>query len=272
MKILRVEPCEQFPKNYTLQIEFDKSTSKLVGTVGTFLTGEGDLILDIDIDLTKWVGKLVEFRIVMTEKGFELMYFDPIKNYAIANGMPSAPDNRREMRCRVFRIFVNEDIEQSIIQVFSGHEEIEGFENIIEDGDPELRMFNLIRRDADAAHMFKLARLKCAMLGVVDQRDSVSYIEAQVDILTRLVLELHNHNASRLVEILRQADAHSVLAIKGEDALSKEFLKKKAWVRTVQKDYYDAKQKLEAETTASQTGNEVQPELPTLSPGDEELL
>ena len=270
MKVLRVDPSESFPKTYTLQLEYNQETSTLSGTVGTFLTGEGDLILDVSIKLKQWVGKLVEFRIVMTEKGFELIHFDPIKNYAIANGMPTAPDSRRDMRSRVFRIFVTENIEDSIIQVFSGHEEIEGFENIVEDGDLELRMYNLVRRNAEADFALKMARLKSEMLGVVDQRDSVSYLEAQVDILTRLVLALHKDDNSPLIEVLRKADEHSVLNIKNEEALAKEFTAKKAWVRTVQKDYYEAKQKLEA--SAPETGDEVQPELPALPPGDEELL
>lgn len=270
MKVLRVPPSDVMPKNYTLQLEYNKETKVLTGTVGTFLTGEGDLILDVNIDLKQWVGKLVEFRIVMTEKGFELIHFNLLKNYAIANGMPAAPDSRREMRLRVFRIFVNEDIDNSIIQVMSGHEEIEGFEDIVEDGDIELRMYNLVRRDTQADFALKMARLKCEMLGVVDQRDSVSYLEAQVDILTRLVLALHQDSKSSLIEILRKADEHSVLNIKDADALSKEFTAKKAWVRTVQKEYYEAKQALEA--TTPETGDEVQPELPALSPGDEELL
>lgn len=246
MKILRIAPCEQIPKNYTLQLEFNPETNILSGSVGTFLHGVGDLILDIKCDLTKWVGKLVEFRIVMTDKGFELIHFNALKNYAIANGMPASPDSRRDMRCRVFRIYVSKEIENSIIQIFSGHEAIDGFEDIIEDGDVELRMFNLVRRDAQIQHLLDLARLKSAMLGEVDQRDSVSYLEAQVDILTRLVLELHKDDTKPLTEILRKADEYSVLNIKNEAALAKEFVNKKAWVRTVQKDYYEAKKELEA--------------------------
>lgn len=247
MKILRVEPCERMPKIFTLQLAYDKETKKLTGTVGTILHGDGDLILDIDIDLNRWVGQLVEFRITMTEKGFELIHFNQLKNYAIANGMPAYSDSRRDLRCRVFRVFVNENIDDSIIQILYGHEAIEGFEDIVEDGDVELRMYNLIRRDAGADYALKMARLKSAMLGVVDQRDSVSYLEAQVDILTRLVLELHKDDGRPLTQILRKADEYSVLNIKSEEALTNEFMNKKAWVRTVQKDYYDAKQKLEAE-------------------------
>ena len=270
MKILRIEPCEEIYKRYTLMLAFDKSTGILTGTVGTDGWRDSDLILDINLDLKKWVGQIVEARVVMTDRGYEISYFSPMKNYAIANGMPTSPENKSELRLRVFRLYVKENIDDSIIQVIHGHEEIEGFENIVEDEDPSLRMYNLVRRDPEAAKYMKKTRLKCDMLGVVDQRDSVSYLEAQVDILTRLVLELHKDDNSSLVGILRQADEHSVLAIKGEDALVNEFLKKKAWVRTVQKDYYEAKHKLETVTT--ETGDEVQPELPALSPGDEELL
>lgn len=245
MKILRIEPCEEMPKKYTLQLAYDKETKRLTGTVGTFLNGDGDLILDVDIDLKRWVGKLVEFRVIMTDRGHELIHFNATKNYALANGMPGAPDHRREVRARIFRVFVNENIDDSIIQIIYGHEAIEGFEDIIEDGDIEKRMYNLVRRDVQAQHHLNLVRLKSAMLGEVDQRDSVSYLEAQVDILTRLVLELHKDDTRPLTEILRKADEHSVLNIKDEDSLINEFIKKKAWVRTVQKDYYEAKKALQ---------------------------
>ena len=246
MKILRVAPCEKLPKTYTLQLTYDADTHKLSGTVGTFLYGEGDLILNIACDLPKWVGKLVEFRIMMTEKGFEVVHFDSMKNYNIANGLPGSPEGRRDMRTRIFRIFVNENIDDSIIQIFSGHEAIEGFEDIVEDGELELRMHNLIRCDSNVARVLELARLKSAMLGEVDQRDSVSYLEAQVDILTRVILAVLPDNKDVLVELLRKADARSVLNIKDRAALEKEFVAKKDWVRKVQKDYYEAKKALEA--------------------------
>lgn len=245
MKILRIAPSEMMPKRYTLQLSFDSESNRLTGTVGTILHGEGDLILDIDCDLTQYVGKLVEFRIAMSEKGHEMIHFDALKNYSLANGMPTTTFTRTEVRNRIFRIYVNENIDDSIIQIFHGHEAIEGFEDIVEDGDIELRMYNLVRRDANAKHLLDMVRLKSAMLGVVDQRDSVSYLEAQVDILTRLVLELHKDDNRPLTEILRKADEHSVLNIKDEASLANEFVKKKAWVRTVQKDYYEAKKALE---------------------------
>lgn len=245
MKVLRIEPRDYWPKVYTLQLNFDKETGVLSGSVGT-AAYSGDLILDINIDLNKWVGKLVEARIGMTDKGFELVVYDALKNYSIGNGMPGVSEIRSATKHRVFRIYVKENIDDSLIQLFKGHEAIEGFEDIVEDGDPQVRMYNLARRDPEIGKLIRKSRLKCDMLGVVDQRDSVSYLEAQVDILTRLVLELHQGDTRPLTEILRKADEHSVLNIKDEDALVNEFVSKKAWVRTVQKDYYEAKKALEA--------------------------
>ena len=257
MKISRVEPSEYCPKRYTLLLNFDPSTGILSGTAGTDAHVEEDLILDVNIDLNKWVGKLVEARIEMTDQGYELLVFDALKNYSLNNGMPATKETRLSVRYRLFRIFVHENIDDSIIQIFWGHEAIEGFEDIVEENEVDLRLRNLVQADSGVAKLMKLHRLKSAMLGEVDQRDSVSYLEAQVDILTRLVLELHKDDTSPLVNILRQADEQSVLAIKGADALSQEFLKKKAWVRTVQKDYYEAKKALEA--TPTKARYEVQP-------------
>lgn len=245
MKIIRIEPQENWPKVYTLRLEFDKATGHLTGDAGTHSLS-GDLITDFDINLNDWVGKLVEVRIGMSENGFEVFVFDALKNYAMGNGMPGASEVRSKIKVRLFRIFVHENLEDSIIQIHNAHEAIPGFEDIVEDGDFQLRMYNMARRDEKLEHVLKMHRLKSKMLGCVDQRDSVSYLEAQVDILTRLVLALHKDDHSSLTNILREADKNSVLTIKGEEALANEFTKKKAWVRTVQKDYYEEKAKLEA--------------------------
>ena len=245
MKIIRIEPQENFPKVYTLQLEFNKETGHLIGTAGMG-TFSGDLILDIDVDLNKWVGKLVEVRVGMSEIGYEINVYDAMKNYAIANGMPGIAEVRSSVKNRLFRIFVHENLDESVIQIHKGHEAIPGFEDIVEDGDPQLRMYNFVRRDPELEHAMKLYRLKSAMLGEVDQRDSMSYLEAQVDILTRVILAVLPDNKDVLVELLRKADARSVLNIKDRASLEKEFVVKKDWVRKVQKDYYEAKKALEA--------------------------
>jgi hypothetical protein len=243
MKILRFEPSELFDKRFTINFDFDSAAGLLSGSVGS--KGENDdLLRDFSIDLNRWKGKIVEVVVMATNLGLEVCCFDALKNYSMGNGMPTGYQDKQYEGLRLFRVVVHENIEDSLIQLRYAHEEIEGFENIIEDGDKSLAMFNLAKRDKVAEKIIRLARLKSDMLGVIDQRDSVSYLEAQVDILTRLVLALHPEDNS-LVRTLREADEHSVLAIKGEESLSKEFTKKKAWVRSVQKDYYEAKKELE---------------------------
>ena len=90
------------------------------------------------------------------------------------------------------------------------------------------------------AELVAVARLKSDMLGKIDQRDSVAYLEAQVDVLTRLFIQLHPELKGDLIEILRCADERSVLNMKNKARLLKEF-EHKADVRKVQADFYERK-------------------------------
>ncbi len=240
MKVLRYEPCEYSPKVFTLQLEFDKETGILSGSVGT-KSYLGDLIKEFSVDLNKWVGKLIEAVLTITDKGHEIIIYDALKNYSLANGMPGAPEKGGMTTRKLFSIAVHETIDNSIIQIRQGHEEIEGFENIVEDGDITLHLFNLKNRDVLADKLIQLARLKSDMLGSIDQRDSVSYLDAQVDILTRLVLRLHPESTDELVALLRKADEHSVLKIKNLSSIAEEFDEKKALVRSRQEEFYAAR-------------------------------
>ncbi len=242
MKILRYEPNEYSQKLFTLQLEFNNETGILSGSVGT-KSYLGDLIRDFSIDLNLWCGKLIDVILTTTDNGHEIVVYDRLKNYAIGNGMPDQPEKGGMTSRKLFSIAVHETIDNSIIQIRQGHEEIEGFENIVEDGDITLHLFNLKNRELFADKLTQLARWKADKLGSIDQRDSVSYLEAQVDILTRLVLRLHPDSTDELVALLQKADEHSVLNIKNMDSIAEEFDEKKALVRTAQKDYYDAKAK-----------------------------
>ena len=76
------------------------------------------------------------------------------------------------------------------------------------------------------------------MMKSVDIYNTVTYLESQVDALTRLVLQLTNSN-SEAAKILRKADKYSVLDIKNEDKILQEFETDKKNVRDMQKEYYD---------------------------------
>ena len=72
----------------------------------------------------------------------------------------------------------------------------------------------------------------------VDIYNTVTYLESQVDALTRLILQLTNSN-SEAAKILRKADKYSVLDIKDKDKILQELETDKKNVRDMQKEYYD---------------------------------
>ena len=79
---------------------------------------------------------------------------------------------------------------------------------------------------------------KYSMMMNVDIYNSVTYLESQVDALTRLVLELAKGNDVDCMSILRESDKHSVLDIKSVDKILGEIKTDKAHVRAKQKEYY----------------------------------
>ncbi|WP_298563116.1 hypothetical protein [uncultured Phascolarctobacterium sp.] len=72
----------------------------------------------------------------------------------------------------------------------------------------------------------------------VDIYDTVTYLESQVDALTRLVLKMSENRKSDEVDILKSADRFSVLDIKTADNIKNEFEKDKANARKRQDNFY----------------------------------
>lgn len=84
--------------------------------------------------------------------------------------------------------------------------------------------------------------LKQDMIDNTNIYDSITYLESQVDCLTRVALKLYKENDT-LKNILKKADNYSVLDIKEERAMIEEIERDKKNVRTLQKEYYENKSK-----------------------------
>ena len=153
MKILRFDPSEKSPQLFTLNINFDKSSGILSGSVGTEGFGDTDLIREFRIDLNLWRGHIVTVALGTTNIGYEVSVFDALKNYSMGNGMPERPHYRGPHTMNLFRISVHENIDESLIQIRQGHGEIQGFENIIQQGDVVSAMLNLIEHDEVAGRV-----------------------------------------------------------------------------------------------------------------------
>lgn len=81
-----------------------------------------------------------------------------------------------------------------------------------------------------------LVNKKASMLNAVDSYKTLAYLEAQVDLLTRIVLAIAPD--SELTNMLQKADAVSVLNIKPISDIEAEFTESKAMLRALQERYY----------------------------------
>lgn len=249
MKILRFEEGDKVKRLYTLQMTFDKETGVLSGTVGTAgaLRGvDGDLILDFSVDLNGWKEKILDLYLLATESGYELRAIDVMKNCNIANGMPAFSPTPYETQTRIFRCAVRENLDETVIQVAHAHEAIDGFDDeIIPENYATLRLKALFDLDDYAAELVAKYRKKSDMQNKIDFKDSIAYLEAQLDLLTRFILTKHPEETGEIVKALKLADGQSVLDIKDMASVEREFTEKKALVRKAQKEYFDAEESAE---------------------------
>lgn len=84
-------------------------------------------------------------------------------------------------------------------------------------------------------------RRKYEMMSSLDIYDSITYLESQVDALTKYILK--NGNQDDLLQILKEADKDSVLNIKSKEKIINELNHDKAKVRKLQEVYYDKTKK-----------------------------
>lgn len=240
MKIFRFEETELTPKFYTLN-NFSYSNGILsftIGADGVRRLDEGDFIVEHSINLNNWKGKVLDVYILYTNSGYEVRDIDIMKNCSIGNGMPTMQVESTENSIRIFRCAVRDKPEETFIHLAHGHEEIEGVVNeIIPQKYAYRRLKAFVDLDPFAASLITKYRNKSDMQNKIDFKDSISYLEAQVDLLTRYIL---NGASPELVTALTSADEYSVLNIKNMSKVSEEFTNKKAKVREAQSAYYSS--------------------------------
>lgn len=137
----------------------------------------------------------------------------------------------------MFRILFdpNGDI---IIALLKPYHEIEGFYNVEMDNTKTV-LGAFVDNSEWFANKYALIRKKATLLNTTDVYKSVSYLEAQVDVLTRALLEVIDKN-NTMYDVLKQADKYSVLDMKPVEDISKEFIENKANFRKMQEEYYSA--------------------------------
>lgn len=140
---------------------------------------------------------------------------------------------------KIARFFVGDD--ECWILPSQRCDDVAGVENITIDYKTESYMGTLVKNSPAFAEIFRVYRMKRRLINETDIYASITYLETQVDALTRIVLaRLADDNPYK--GILAAADAHSVLDIKSADKAVAEITADKAKIRALQEKYYANKQ------------------------------
>ena len=126
-----------------------------------------------------------------------------------------------------------------VIFLMQRYREIEGFECKSVDTSTKSTIGYMCEANEWFKERFSLYRKKGEFLRNVDIYKSVSYLEAQIDILTKALISLLPED-SKMLPYLKQADNYSVLNIKPVEDISKEFTQSKSEFRKQQEKYYGA--------------------------------
>lgn len=193
----------------------------------------------VEFNLDECRGKVLQVDMVNLCDNGDIM-IHPI--YSVADYVLDGVDARFEPR-PIARIAVNEDGTDGICHVL-GHIENppEGIELVERDVRVSLPVF-LSEQCPYFKSVFEKFQSKKKISDNVDMRNSLAYLEAQVDALTRIVLTLVSDD-SEARRILLKAEEFSILNIKNEERLLAEFENKKE-LRALQKVFYSDVQKLE---------------------------
>ena len=187
----------------------------------------------VELSKDQYSGEIVDIIAICANERFELNVLSHAKIIDFNLKRIAATQNQNFFR--VARL-VFEPEGDVVIALSSGYDDIEGFENIkIDKGE------TLSHKLCEVSEFYKSNQeaidKKYSMLKEVDIYKSVAYLEAQVDVLTRIVLDLITPDNS-LYFLIKKADDQSVLNIKPEVDIAKEFDESKANLRKQQEVYY----------------------------------
>ena len=185
----------------------------------------------IKIDLADKKNKALEIALKQTTAAAELKIYE-IFNYVDRN--TGLKDYKVDEQ-KIARIVVDNDTSNVWVQICIETDDIEGFNNEILDGSISSTGF-LASKCEWLQNKILLIKKKSKLLNIVDHYSSISYLEAQVDLLTRVLLSIVEE--SDLVNILKEADKNSVLNIKPLTDIKQEFTENKFKLRKMQEEYY----------------------------------
>lgn len=241
MKILhsyRPENSEDFKR--TVKIYNEGTNLTLIWDINEDKEDKEPDIKTVTVNLTDYAGGFIDIRCTQLIESNTIVVNPAYTTYSYANRLPSKIYTDWDVR--QFCIMVNEDASDFDVLICFPAKEVEGFENVISN---TMRTWTGLMTSMSEIGRTNFAKVqkKSKLLGELDNGNSIAYLEAQVDVLTRYVLNKHMNDLDdeELRDILIAANKSSILDIKSKEKLIEE-MKHKAHTRAEQLKYYENKE------------------------------
>lgn len=200
---------------------------------------------EIELDYVKYKDKVIQLNFyngteMMELKAITLLEY--VDRYSCITNLCNNIDNNKSV-FSICRIVFDEDVYVSFVEDVQLDTELSDVELL--DVHPQKTMTgNLVAHSSIFADKRSRFQVKAELIGQIDHYNSITYLECQVDALTRVVKALLASSnmlpPPELVDILNKADEFSVLDIKGQECILQEFDNKQQ-LRNLQQRYYDEK-------------------------------
>lgn len=221
------QPAEDTYKNpYT--ISFKDNILKIAITTKIF---NKDVDCSLDIDLSNPEDKILELMVRENSEKIVITAYEIFKYLNQDSGIK----NIKSVGEKIARILIDTESDTIYVYLNKACKNIEGFENI--QIDEALSSTGQLRKLSTwFDERIQKVNNKTKLLNEVDIYKSVAYLEAQVDLLTRVILEANL--TTNYADLLKLADSKSVLNIKPLTDIKQELEENKGNFRTLQEKYY----------------------------------
>lgn len=163
-----------------------------------------------------------------------------VRDYTIVNPYIPLSGVPNEETTYVGRVHVLSD-GNIVIYIRSHYDNIDGVENVIlEEGQSSISAMNEQYPEINQLH--KDITTKRDFLNDIDTLDSISYLEAQVDLLTKIILDSGIIKNDEFNEVLQDADTVGIYRYNDKEKLLNKIKDKKAFRKLQLKYYQDIEQ------------------------------
>lgn len=197
-------------------------------------------LYEVELDYGEYAGKIIEISLVRSDVVDELKVYPVFHRVVQQTCIQNS--GRSKMDKGIARIVFDPACRNIVVALLQDSDDIPGCENIVYDLQERSTTGMMVEHSEYFAEVFRKRKTKANMINQVDIYATITYLESQVDALTRIVLTLAPEGEEK--RILDLANQYSVLDVKKADAIIKEIQQDKGDIRRLQRVYYDAKKKL----------------------------